>query len=107
MRHVRRLLAVTLLCFALAIGGCASGKPAGDWGKVEVAVAPPSRVVRCPKASARQLAVLNARVAAPPAGHDVTLRTMQGKVDELRADSTAKGRVGLQLARELDKCAGR
>ena len=59
--------------------------------------------VRCPAPSAEQRAVLASRVA-PPAPGDLRIGAWQRKTEELLASEDAKGRVGLALADELDRC---
>jgi hypothetical protein len=94
---------VLLLC-PLTILGCSSGK---DVQRLELET---PRVVdhahaRCPAASEQQRAILRRVVGPPPAG-DLAVGTWQRKTDELRLDAANKGRIGLALADELDKCRG-
>lgn len=60
---------------------------------------------RCPAPSEQQRAILRRVVAPPPAG-PLDVGTWQAKTDELRLDAANKGRIGLALADELDKCRG-
>jgi hypothetical protein len=63
--------------------------------------------VRCPAADPALLAKLRHRVAAPAAtGQGVSRGQMLAKVDELRIDADGKGRAGLLLAAELERCRG-
>lgn len=89
------------------ITGCGSGSAA-----VTSAVPPFTTVVdhasvRCPRVDPRQRAVLKRRVSAPKADHSdgVTKAALLAKIDELRRSDDAKGRTGLAIADELDRCA--
>jgi hypothetical protein len=97
MKYIAAIAAASL------VGACSTPQP------VAVSVAPiaNSQRVACPQASAAQRRVLTARVSAPPKGTDVTLGALQERIDALNADADRKARTGMQIARELDKCAGR
>lgn len=64
--------------------------------------------LRCPKSDPRQRAILKRRVKPPqpdlPEG--VSRAALYAKIDELRLDADAKGRTGLAVADELDRCRG-
>lgn len=96
-----RALGVTTV--ALLVGACATAPPV----KVEVAPVAAYQRIACPRASAAQRGVLSHRVPAPKPAAGVTLGVLQETVEALNQDAERKARVGSQLARELDKCAGR
>lgn len=88
--------------------GCAHGSAVADKPAPVARVAPDTTAMRCPAATTEQRRILTARVQAPkpdrPDG--LSAAALKTKTDELRLDADAKGKVGLAIADELDRCRG-
>lgn len=89
------------------IHGCASGTGEATKAPVTAKVVDHT-AYRCPKVDSRQRDLLRSRVKPPqpdqPDG--VSRGAMQAKIDELRRAEDIKGKAGLAIADELDRCAG-
>lgn len=96
-----------LLPCLLMMSGCGLGTGAVT-DPPPVAVVTDTTSIRCPEPDPRHLAVLRRRVSPPhpdqPEG--VSRARLYAKIDELRRDADSKGRTGLALASELQRCRG-
>lgn len=101
-------MTLVLLLFLPTIHGCGSTTGAAGDAVPFVTTVVDHTSIRCPRVDDRQRAILRRRVKPPqpdkPDG--VSRAALFAKIDELRRDADLKGRTGIDIADQSDRCIG-